>query len=60
MYPEYVEKKGTGLLCPHIAANDVYSIGVVLVELILGFRNGVQSTRNDTRFLDVFEVYVKG
>ncbi|KAI2493977.1 hypothetical protein MHU86_20551 [Fragilaria crotonensis] len=43
-----------------MAAYDVYSIGIVLVELILGCLNGVQSTRNDSLFLDVFENYVQG
>ncbi|KAI2489093.1 serine/threonine kinase [Fragilaria crotonensis] len=48
-----------GLPCPYIAAFDVYSIGVVLVELILGCLNGGQSMRNDSHFHDVFDLYVK-
>ncbi|KAI2491750.1 serine/threonine kinase [Fragilaria crotonensis] len=59
MCPEYVRKKTRGLPCPYIAAYDVYSIGVVLVELILGCLNGGHSTRSGTQFLDVFEMYVK-
>ncbi|KAI2491609.1 serine/threonine kinase [Fragilaria crotonensis] len=60
MCPVYVKKKGNGHPCPYIAEYDVYSIGVVLVELILGCLNGVRSTRNDSLFLDVFEKYVQG
>jgi serine/threonine protein kinase len=60
MCPEYLRKKGRGLPCPYIAAYDVYSIGVVLVELILGCLNGVQAMQNDTLFLlDLFEMYVQ-
>ena len=57
--PEYFGKKWRGLPCPYIAAYDVYSIGVVLVELILGCLNGVRSTRNDPQVLDVFGKYVQ-
>ncbi|KAI2494523.1 serine/threonine kinase [Fragilaria crotonensis] len=57
--PDILRKKGAGQQCPYIAAYDVYSIGVVLVELILGCLNGAQSTRNDSQFLDVFEKYVQ-
>ncbi|KAI2489119.1 serine/threonine kinase [Fragilaria crotonensis] len=59
MCPEYFRKKGRGLPCPYIAAYDVYSIGVVLVELILGCLNARQSTRFGTQFLDVFAMYVQ-
>jgi serine/threonine protein kinase len=59
MCPEYSKMKTRGRPCSYIAAYDVYSIGVVLVELILGCSNGGQSTRNGTQFLDVFEKYVK-
>ena len=59
MCPVYVKTKGKGLSCPYVAAFDVYSIGVVLVELILGCLNGGQSTRNDFRFHDVFAMYVQ-
>ncbi|KAI2492674.1 serine/threonine kinase [Fragilaria crotonensis] len=59
MCPEYVKKKSRGRSCPYIAAFDVYSIGIVMVELILGCLIGGQSTRNGTQFDDVFEKYVK-
>ncbi|KAI2503224.1 hypothetical protein MHU86_11247 [Fragilaria crotonensis] len=59
MCPVYVKKKGNGHSCPYIAAYDVYSIGVVLVELILGCLNAMPSTRLRTRSLDVFEMYVQ-
>ncbi|KAI2502797.1 serine/threonine kinase [Fragilaria crotonensis] len=53
--PEYFGKKLRGLPCPYIAAYDVYSIGVVLVELILGRL----TYSNDSQFFDVFEKYVQ-
>jgi hypothetical protein len=59
MCPEYFKKKGRGLPCPYIAAYDVYSIGVVLVEIILGCLNAGQSTRHDTQFLDIFATYIQ-
>ncbi|KAI2494858.1 serine/threonine kinase [Fragilaria crotonensis] len=59
MCPFYVKKKGAGNPCPYIAAYDVYSIGVVLVELILGCLNATPSTRLRTPSLDVFEMYVQ-
>ena len=59
MCPEYSKMKTRGRPCSYIAAYDVYSIGVVLVELILGCSNGGQSTRNGTKFLDVFEKYIE-
>ncbi|KAI2494577.1 hypothetical protein MHU86_19947 [Fragilaria crotonensis] len=52
MCPEYYEKKCRGLPCPYIAAYDVFSIGVVLVELILG-------CLNDPQRHDVFGMYVQ-
>jgi serine/threonine protein kinase len=55
--PEYLRKKARGLPCPYIAAYDVYAIGVVLVELILGCLNGVRTMRNGTRFRDEFDVF---
>ncbi len=55
--PEYLMKKNRGLPCPYIAAYDVYAIGVVLVELILGCLNAVQVMRNDTRFHDEYDVF---
>ncbi|KAI2493975.1 serine/threonine kinase [Fragilaria crotonensis] len=58
MCPEYSRKKGAGHPCPYIAAYDVYSIGVVMVELVLGSLTGGQSTQNDSQFLDVYEKYV--
>ena len=39
-------------------AYDVYSIGVVMVELILGCVMGGQSTRNGMQFENVFRRYV--
>ena len=60
--PDYLGKKGRGCPCPFIAAYDVYSIGIVLVELISGCLNGERTMRNGTRFrdvFDVFEMYVK-
>ncbi|KAI2503234.1 serine/threonine kinase [Fragilaria crotonensis] len=59
MCPEYVRKKFEGTSCPYIAAYDVYSIGVVLVELILGCLTGGQSTRNGMHFENAFRRYVK-
>ncbi|KAI2512192.1 serine/threonine kinase [Fragilaria crotonensis] len=59
MCPVYARIKARGLSCPYIAAFDVYSIGVVIVELILGCLTGGQSTRNGKQFLDVFEMYVQ-
>ncbi|KAI2503208.1 serine/threonine kinase [Fragilaria crotonensis] len=59
MCPVYVKKKGKGHPCPYIVEYDVYSIGVVLVELILGCLNGGQSMRNDSQFHDVFDIYVQ-
>ncbi|KAI2494864.1 serine/threonine kinase [Fragilaria crotonensis] len=61
MCPEYVRKKAEGTPCPYIAAYDVFSLGVVLVELILGCLNGRQSTRtrNGMQFVNAFRQYVK-
>ncbi|KAI2491752.1 serine/threonine kinase [Fragilaria crotonensis] len=59
MCPEYLRKKGRGLPCPYIAAFDVYSIGIVLVELILGCLNARPSTRYGTQPLDLFAMYVQ-
>ncbi|KAI2503197.1 serine/threonine kinase [Fragilaria crotonensis] len=59
MCPEYLRKKGRGLPCPYIAAFDVFSIGVVLVELILGCLNGGQLIRNDPQRHDIFGMYVQ-
>jgi serine/threonine protein kinase len=59
MCPEYVRRMSIGLPCPYIAAYDVYSLGVVLTELILGCVNSAQSTRNGTQFYDVFSKYVQ-
>jgi hypothetical protein len=39
MCPEYIYKSVCGWLCPFIAAYDVFSIGVVMAELILGRLN---------------------
>ncbi|KAI2509060.1 serine/threonine kinase [Fragilaria crotonensis] len=52
MCPDYIIKKGRGLPCPYIAAYDVYSIGVVLVELILG-------CLHDPQRHDVYAMYVQ-
>ncbi|KAI2492666.1 serine/threonine kinase [Fragilaria crotonensis] len=52
--PEYLWKKG-----PYKAAYDVYSIGVVMVELILGRLNRGQSMPSNTEFHDVFQTYVQ-
>ena len=57
MCPEYVGKNG--LPCPCIAAFYMYSIGIVMVELILGCLIGGQSTRNGKQFKDVFAMFVK-
>ena len=59
MCPEYNYKNGRGLPCPYIAAFDVYSIGVVLVELILGCLNAKKSMRHSTEYLDVYDMYVQ-
>ncbi|KAI2494568.1 serine/threonine kinase [Fragilaria crotonensis] len=58
--PDLLRKWGAGYICPYIAAYDVYSIGVVLVELVLGCLNAMPSTRLRTPSLDVFEKYVQG
>ncbi|KAI2509061.1 serine/threonine kinase [Fragilaria crotonensis] len=57
--PDILRKKGRGQPCPYIEAYDVYSIGVVLVELVLGCLNAMPSTRLRTPSLDVFEMYVQ-
>ena len=44
---------------PFEAACDVYSIGVVMVELIKGSLNDGQSSRNGKVFRDVFDMYVE-
>jgi serine/threonine protein kinase len=59
MCPEYSRKKFEGIPCPYIAAFDVFSIGVVMVELILGCLIGGQSTRNGMQFENAFRRYVK-
>ena len=59
MCPEYSRKKCEGIPCPYIAAFDVFSIGVVFVELILGCLIGGQSTRNGMKFENAFRRYVK-
>ncbi|KAI2493974.1 serine/threonine kinase [Fragilaria crotonensis] len=61
MCPEYSRKKSEGTPCPYIAAYDVFSLGVVLVELILGCLNGGHSTRtrNGMQFENAFRRYVK-
>ncbi|KAI2493231.1 serine/threonine kinase [Fragilaria crotonensis] len=59
MCPEYARDKSEGIPCPYIAAFDVFSIGVVLVELILGCLIGGQSTRNGMKFENAFRRYVR-
>ena len=54
MCPEYSRNKYEGTPCPYIAAYDVYSIGVVMVELILGCLIGGQSARNGMQFKNAF------
>jgi hypothetical protein len=49
--------KPWGRPCPYIAAYDVYSIGVVIVALILESLNGGQAIRN-SQCHDVFEINV--
>ena len=47
--------KYEGTPCPYyIAAFDVFSIGVVIVELILGCLINGQSTRNGMKFENAF------
>ena len=59
MCPEYSRKKCEGIPCPYIAAFDVFSIGVVMVEVILGCLTGGQSTRNGMKFENALRRYVK-
>ncbi|KAI2500923.1 serine/threonine kinase [Fragilaria crotonensis] len=54
MCPRYASGK-----CAYEASCDVYSIGVVMVELVLGRLNGGLSTGKGKEFRDVFEVYVE-
>ena len=46
MSPEYSRNMNDGTRCPYIAAYDAYSIGIVVIELILGCLSGGQSARN--------------
>lgn len=58
MCPEYVGNKGEGISCPFIAAFDMFSIGVVMAELILGCLTGGK-TRNGKTIDSVYRIYVK-
>ena len=51
--------KYEGIPCPNIAAFDVFFIGVVIVELILGCMIGGQSTRNGMKFENAVRRYVE-
>ncbi|KAI2503227.1 serine/threonine kinase [Fragilaria crotonensis] len=57
--PEFARKTFEGISCPYVAAFDVFSIGVVIVEIILGCLNGGQSTRDGIQFENAFRRYVK-
>ncbi len=58
MCPEYITKKANGWACPFIPAYDVFSIGVVCAELILGRLNLDQTRKREER-VNVFQMYVK-
>ncbi|KAI2491617.1 serine/threonine kinase [Fragilaria crotonensis] len=57
MCPEYLMKKAKGFRCRFIAAYDVYSIGVVMAELVLGRLNG--QPRNREELVHVFQTFVE-
>jgi hypothetical protein len=61
MCPVNARKKLQSTQCPYIAAFDVYSIGVVKFEQILGSFNGGQSSGNGIQFNSrmLFRRYVK-
>ncbi len=50
MCPEYTTKKAHQIECDYIPASDVYSIGLLMAELILGHLNGDPT--------NIFETYV--
>jgi hypothetical protein len=54
--PDYSGKILGGKQCPFKAENDVYSIGVVLAELILGRLN---LSKHGEKVVDIFETYVQ-
>ena len=56
MCPEYLRNANLGR---YEAAYDVYSVGVVMMELILGHLIGESSFNDDSEFFDVFSVCVK-
>jgi serine/threonine protein kinase len=58
MCPQYVNRKVMGYPCPFIPAYDVYSIGIVMAELILGSLN-LDQTRKRNERINVFQRYIK-
>ncbi|KAI2492673.1 serine/threonine kinase [Fragilaria crotonensis] len=59
MCPEYVKMKSESASWPYIAAYDVFSVGVVLVELIVGCVTGGLPTTNGVQLENAYRRYVK-
>ncbi|KAI2491606.1 serine/threonine kinase [Fragilaria crotonensis] len=58
MCPEYLRKKSEGSPCPYVAAYDVFSVGVVMVELISGCSTNGQPNSTGVQLNNAFRRYV--